>query len=48
MGSNETVIHESGKDTGYLEGYKDRLSTKVEKLTPIRQKQLRCFMIWRI
>lgn len=32
--SNETVMYENGRDSGYLEGYENGLSNKVEILKP--------------
>ena len=32
--SNETIMYENGRDSGYAEGYEDGLMIKVEKLEP--------------
>lgn len=32
--SNETLMYESGRDTGYLEGYEDGLNSKIKTINP--------------
>lgn len=32
--SNETLMYESGRDAGYLEGYEDGLSSKIKTINP--------------
>lgn len=32
--SNDTIIYENGRDSGYSEGYEAAVETKIEKLSP--------------